>query len=109
MSCWYVRPPRALGHIDVLLTHALDQAGYVERSYFSVPGGFALAMRLEQTSADGYPLSDAERWAVDVGPLRTLSLSRYLAALFGASPGHFRVVVLVPGAQWRHVLEPVCG
>ena len=44
-----------LHDIDRRLALALDKAGYFEKSYFSVPDGFALVTRLEQINADGTP------------------------------------------------------
>ena len=42
-----------LGQVDRKLRKALDDCGYVETSYFWVPGGFAAATRLEQINPDG--------------------------------------------------------
>lgn len=77
------------------LDSALDIAGYVERSYFAVPQGFAIATRLEQFDADGTPLPPPNRWSAAVAQPRVFSISSYMKALFSAHPGHFRVVVLV--------------
>ncbi|MBV8774528.1 MAG: TonB family protein [Deltaproteobacteria bacterium] len=41
--------------IDLKLSTALESAGYLERSYFAVPDGFALVTRLEQIDIDGTP------------------------------------------------------
>lgn len=77
------------------LSTALDGAGYSEKSYYSVPEGFAIVSRLEQIEADGTSKPLPSRWAVDVGPLQNFSLSSYLQALFTANPGFFRVIVFV--------------
>lgn len=45
-----------LGHVAESLAGALEKVGYSERSYFSVPGGFALATKLEQIYPDGRPM-----------------------------------------------------
>lgn len=91
------RPPGAVrfGDIDTLLTAALMRGGYVERSYFAVPGGFALVTRLEQTYANGRPKPEPERWAVTVSPLSEFTLEEYLKALLTANPGYYRVLVFV--------------
>ncbi|MFL6236429.1 MAG: hypothetical protein ACJ76N_25085 [Thermoanaerobaculia bacterium] len=77
------------------MSNALDDAGYNEKSYYSVPDGFALVSRLEQIDADGTSKPLPARWAADVGPLQNFSLNRYLQALFTANPGFFRVLVFV--------------
>jgi hypothetical protein len=88
-------PPRTLGEVDARLRVGLEGAGYVERSYYSVPGGFAMVTRLEQIEADGRPKAGSDRWAPDPGPLRPFTLRGYLRALLGANPGYFRILVLV--------------
>jgi hypothetical protein len=82
-----------LGDVDKLLTDALSETGQVERSYFGVPGGFALVTRLEQINPDGSSKSGDDRWATTTGPLHKFSLDAYLKALFGSAPGYFRVIV----------------
>ena len=90
---------RRLEHVDRALTNALERAGYTERSYYSVPGGYALATRLERIDEQGQSAAGDARWIVGAVPGRSFSLSEYLAALFDASPGRFRIVVLVVSAQ----------
>jgi prepilin-type N-terminal cleavage/methylation domain-containing protein len=53
-----------LGEVDVALDSAFRQAGYVEKSYYSVPSGFAIASRLEQINQDGTPKDAADRWSI---------------------------------------------
>jgi hypothetical protein len=93
----HAQPFKHLSDIDAALTVALDYAGYEERSYFSVPQGFALVTRLEQTLADGRPMEGEERWAVE--PNRSpgpFSIESYLQRLLlSASPGYFRILVFV--------------
>lgn len=84
-----------LEDIDTGLSEALDANGYTEKSYFSVPAGFAMVTRLEQTEKDGTAKALPARWAVDVGPLEEFSLSAYLRALFTANPGFYRLIVFV--------------
>lgn len=84
-----------LGRVDDRLVQALDAAGYVEKSYFAVPDGFALVTRLEQIRADGTPLDPPDRWSAVAGPLREFSLRAFLRALFTSNPGHFRILVFV--------------
>lgn len=83
-----------LGAVAQRLEAAFDAAGYVERSYYRVPGGFALASRAEQIHADASPFPVPERWRVDSeGAGR--SFAARLRALFNAPPGHYRVIVFV--------------
>lgn len=83
-----------LGAAAQRLEAAFDAAGYVERSYYRVPGGFALASRAEQIHADASPYLPPERWSVDAeGAGR--SFADRLRALFNAPPGHYRVIVFV--------------
>ena len=84
-----------LGQVDDRLVQALDAAGYVEKSYFSVPDGFALVTRLEQIRPDGTPLDPPDRWSAETGPVREFDLRAILRALFTANPGHFRILVFV--------------
>ncbi len=83
-----------LGAAAQRLEAAFDAAGYVERSYYRVPGGFALASRAEQIHSDACPYPAPERWSVDPeGAGR--SFADRLRALFNAPPGHYRVIVFV--------------
>ncbi|QSA97989.1 hypothetical protein [Methylococcus sp. EFPC2] len=77
------------------LERAFDSAGYSEKSYHAVPGGFALASRLERIKLDGTPQDGTERWSVNTERRAILSLSDYLKALFTAPQGHYRLIVFV--------------
>jgi hypothetical protein len=96
-----------LGDVETALSRALETAGHSERAYYGIPGGFALVTRLEQTDAQGYPMSGAERWALQPPRLRSFSLGGYLSALFRARPGYFRVLVFaVTSAPFSHEGPP---
>jgi hypothetical protein len=89
-----------LKDIDALLETVLRANGYFERSYYSVPDGFAMVTKLEQINADGTPKDDpAARWSIEIPPLNTFSLSHYLTALFKSAPGHFRTIVFIVTSQ----------
>jgi prepilin-type N-terminal cleavage/methylation domain-containing protein len=76
------------------LEAAFRRCGYIEKSYYAVPDGFALASRIEQINEDGSASRD--RWSLDVPNMRQFSLSAYLAALFNAPrAGHFRIIVFI--------------
>lgn len=85
--------PTLLRDVDRRINEALERNGYYESSYYAVPEGFALVTKIEQIEADGTPKEGAERWSLDREPLREFSLSAYLAALFRATPGHYRLIV----------------
>jgi hypothetical protein len=74
------------------LTRALDSAGYFQRSFFSVPNGFAVVTQLERVGADGAPAGE-RRWLVDSASV--FSLEGYLKKLLFAEPGRYRLVVLL--------------
>jgi hypothetical protein len=84
-----------LGDVDTCIGNALKAAGYVEKSYYYVPGGFALVTRLEQINDDGIPKALPDRWSVDVPPLKKFDLTSYLKALFTSNKGYFRIIVFI--------------
>jgi len=86
-----------LADVDTRINNALDASGYVERSYYAVPGGFALVTRLEKINSDGTPKLGADRWASEVGPLRLypFDVDAYIKALFTSNPGFFRIIVFI--------------
>ena len=84
-----------LGDAVAALDLAFGKAGYGERSYYSVPDGFAMASRIEQINQDGTAKEPADRWSLEVPPMRKFSFSAYLTALFRARPGYYRVIVFV--------------
>jgi hypothetical protein len=84
-----------LHDVDVRLNVALTAAGYHEKSYYSVPEGFALVTRLEQINLDGTPKDPQARWSTEIPPLRGFSLREYVRALFAARAGFFRVIVFI--------------
>jgi len=79
----------------VTLQGALLSCGYFEKSYYSVPDGFAMATRLEQINRDGTSKEPPDRWAVEIQRLRKFSLKAYLVALFTANPGYYRIIVFI--------------
>ena len=82
-----------LSEIDSSLSTVLEKRGYVEKSYYSVPGGFALVTRLEQFNKDGTSKQDPDRWATTFIAPRVFSLESYLSALFLSVPGHYRTFI----------------
>ena len=86
-----------LSSVAQAIESAFEQAGYGQKSYYSVPGGFAMASQFEQINQDGSPSID--RWSSRVPPLRKWSLSSYLNALFTAQPGYYRVIVFIVSSK----------
>lgn len=84
-----------LSQVAGTLENALENAGYIERSYYAVPDGFALVTRLEQVNPDGSPSPLPDRWAVQMTAPKVFSLASYLQALFTAQPGHFRIIAFL--------------
>lgn len=85
------------------LRRALDRAGYVERTFYGVPGGFALVAGLERIRPDGSPMDEAHRWTPPGS--EEFSIANYLANLFVAPTGYYRFIafvatgaVIVPGS-----------
>jgi hypothetical protein len=75
------------------LTQALERARYSEYSFYSAPNGFALVARLERFLDDGRRAPDRLRYR-DPGD-EPFSFARYLAALFIAPVGNYRLIVFV--------------
>jgi hypothetical protein len=97
-SRFFPAPPnhlQLLNDIDFKLTTALDSAGYLQRSYYAVPDGFALVTRLEQINSDGTPKNGDQRWLTENEPLQSFSLTEYLTRLFTAKPGFYRVIAFI--------------
>jgi hypothetical protein len=82
----------SMGEVAGRIERAFDTAGYSERSFYWIPGGFALVSRIEQIRADASPMA-AGRWAVTMPPPH--SFNDYIKALFSAPPGYYRVIVFV--------------
>lgn len=94
LPAWPLGPHMStFGDIDLKLTSALDAKGYAERSYYSVPGGFALITRLEQIYQDGRSKLPPDRFSVELLP--ATNFPDYLFALFHANPGYYRVIVFI--------------
>ena len=102
-SASYVLPDRLLasyhtvGDVVGAIIGAMEQSGYVERSFFRTEaGGVALVTRLERINDDGTPSLAAERWPNSGDHYASRdSLFAFLQGLFYVDPGHYRVIVFV--------------
>jgi hypothetical protein len=83
-----------LAEYDKVLTTALDQFGYSDKGYYSYPGGFALATRLEQIKPDGEFLNPPDRFSKLPPPPKTFSFD-YLRHIFIPRTGFFRIIVFI--------------
>ncbi len=84
-----------LSDVDFKLSSVLFKSGYVEKSYYSVPNGFAIVTRIEQINNDGSPKPVPERWLTKIPPLKKFSLELYLYSLFTSNVGYYRVFVFI--------------
>lgn len=94
--------PQTLKEVGDRLRHALDQAGYAELDFFSIPPdldqqpeGFALVTRLERIYEDGRRWLGKKRWLEELPARDVFSLKELVRALFTAPEGHYRVIVFV--------------
>jgi hypothetical protein len=102
-SASYVLPDRLLasyhtvGDVVGAIIEALEQGGYVERSFFQTKaGGVALVTRLERINDDGTSSAETQRWPNTGDPYGSSdSLFQFLQGLFYVDPGHYRVIVFV--------------
>ncbi|MCB0545514.1 MAG: hypothetical protein KDC70_18450 [Saprospiraceae bacterium] len=87
---------KTLGDADVRLRRALDAKGYSQRSYFSVPDGFALVTQLEQYNGeDGAVRNDRTRWLDYPKKENFDGVMDYLKSLVMPQKGYFRLFVFV--------------
>jgi len=84
--------PVTLASVASRLDTAFDAAGYGERSYYWIPGGFAVVSRIEQIQPDATPAALPARWAAQPARVRAGFLD-HIRALFNAPPGYYRVIV----------------
>jgi hypothetical protein len=87
---------RTVGDVTGAILGALEENGYVERSFFRTPpGGVALVTRLERINDDGSPSAEARWPSAQQAHASTRSLMDFLQGLFFVDPGHYRVIVFV--------------
>lgn len=89
----------SLGQVADKIKGALDRGGYFEHQYYYVPGGFAMATRMEQFNQDGSCKSEPGRWSATPVRDENFEWLDYLKALFTADPGYFRVFVFIVSDQ----------
>jgi hypothetical protein len=82
-----------MGQVANKLEAALQAVGYVDRGYYSIPGGFALVTRVEQINPDGTTKPMPDRFSSVLSGPHTLA--DYLKELFTTQPGYYRILVFV--------------
>ncbi len=84
----------ALENVASRIETALNANGYFDRSYYGVPGGFALVTRIERINEDGTSRQDG-RWSDEYRHEPIFNFESFLSVLFTAQPGYYRVIVFV--------------
>ncbi len=107
-SAWHVIPRDLIARqgqtvptmrvVSEKLVRALEASGYVQKSFFKAPSGFAVITQMERMNADGRP-GDNPRWFNVLGSDLGFSLARYVGRLLHADPGQFRLIVFIATDQ----------
>lgn len=84
-----------LKHINQQLISALDQMGYSQRKYYSVPNGFAILTPVEQISPQGDAIKGQARWQDYPSVGRFDGILDYLKSIIIPKPGYFRLFAFV--------------
>jgi hypothetical protein len=91
------QPGATLVDAAAKLLNVLEAKDYYEYGFYCVPGGFALATRIERIREDRRSWPGDARWEAGKAPLLSLedgfSLKRIVGALFHADPGRYRMIV----------------
>ena len=88
-----------LTDIAAILEQALGEAGFPDKSYYAVPGGFALVAQLERINDEGQPQPGGGRWDAELRPPKVMTVRSYFEALFLPRPGRYRLVVFLVTSQ----------
>lgn len=92
----FLRSGATLESVSDQLDYELERRGY-ESGFFCVPGGFALATKLERIRDDKRPYPGDARWVTDPQGLLDLregfSIRRVFDALVNADPGRYRMMI----------------
>ncbi len=94
-GAWAQQRGLTLGDVAGQVQAAMTAAGYLERSYFPVPEGFALVTRVEQIEADGAPKAAPARWNVESPGAGDSFFTKVLKGMTGAPSGLYRMFIFV--------------
>jgi hypothetical protein len=85
-----------LFEVSKILDNTLKACGYLERSYYKIPEGFALVTRIEKINLDASPCPIPERWnAPHSEDYDDFSIKDYFRSLFKAEVGKYRIIVFL--------------
>ena len=91
----FFKDANTLAAYDERLLESLEDCGYEEISYFSLPSGFVLVTRIERyKESEGTPYEGIDRWNESLIP-STFSFSDYFSALFWGRKGYYRVIAFI--------------
>ena len=82
--------------VSEVIDSTLKACGYLERSYYQIPDGFALVTRIEKINTDASPLPKQERWNAPFNKSdNDFSIADYFRSLFTAEVGKYRILVFL--------------
>ncbi len=84
-----------LGNVDDLLSNAVNEVGYPQKSYMQTPNGFAMVCQMEQTDENAIPLAGADRWDEKIALDNNFDFFSLFESLFYPAKGHFRILLFV--------------
>ena len=76
------------------LVEALESRGYAEYTFYHVPRGFAVVVRLEKFEDDGSPDPSASRFLAPDAE-KPFSFADFVKSIFVAPKGYYRMIVFV--------------
>jgi hypothetical protein len=89
-----------LHDIDKNIRRSLNNKGYSQHAYFSVPNGFAIVTQLEQyNGSDGTSRSDKTRWFDYPTREEFSGVVDYIKSFFFPNKGYFRLFVFIATNQ----------
>lgn len=77
------------------LDRVLNNAGFSDSGLYQIPGGFAIATRVERIQQDGKPYGGDDRWTNGKLPLRSWNPIEWLERLGSEPPGQWRLFVFM--------------
>ena len=83
-----------IGDLVNSINKALESAGYGDRSYYSVPGGLAIATRLEQIDDTGASKPPPDRFSLKYS-MQPFTPKEIIKQMILAPEGHWRSVVFI--------------
>lgn len=91
----FINACKTVGEVDKKLSAALSDCGYLRKSYFYVPNGFAMVTQFESINADGSPKQGTERWVASGALKNNFTINEYFKRLLFAKKGFYRTIVFI--------------